>query len=387
VHGIRIVGDATGTIIRRSNIDGNGGAGIASGILLDPCAGASPRIENNFLITGHATTAMSVAQGIRSIGDCHPVIDSNVRINGGDEGNAADSTAIACLRDATTGAPSRCTVTSNTDIIGAGAGFPPRSIGVFCDVGACNRIEHNNHITGRGGIVSIGVLLDVTGTLVNDNIIDAGCGTTESIGLWSRDSYARAQNNIISGSVCAAGAVGTMSSYAVRVGLTDTLNELDLHSNDLFGTGQAGACTSRALSFEALLARPVPTQPRGIVRNNIMYAGQCSTNFDITETSAAADPRIVENNVLWFTTASVTALYRDENATNITTIAGVNALSDITAANNLSVDPLVNATFHIPMASPARNAGTATGAPNTDFENDMRPLEGAFDVGADEYRP
>ncbi len=384
---IHVAGNATGTIIRRNNIGGFGGQVLAAGIGLDACAGASPRIENNTAILASSSVATGFAQGIRAVGDCHPVIDGNLRIVGGAEGSAADCTGIACLRDMASGASSRCVVTNNVEIQGSGSGFPPRSVGVHCDVGACGRIEENTHITGRGGVIAIGLLLDVTGPLVNANRIDAGCATTEGTGVFSRDSFARVQNNVITGTICSAGAAGSGASFGVRIGLTDTINELDLHSNDIYGGGQPVACTSEGIAFDTLLTMPAPTGPRGIVRNNIVYAGTCNTNFDVSENNAAADPRIFENNDLWFTTASVTALYRNENVNNLNTIAAVNALADITSSMNLSADPQVNATFHIPATSPARNTGTMAGAPATDFENDARPREGAFDIGADEFRP
>ena len=43
-------------------------------------------------------------------------------------------------------------VQNNALIQGAGAGFPPRSTGVKCDVGACALVE-KNLITARSGIL------------------------------------------------------------------------------------------------------------------------------------------------------------------------------------------------------------------------------------------
>jgi hypothetical protein len=125
-----------------------------------------------------------------------------------------------------------------------------------------------------------------------------------------------------------------------------------------------------------------------VVRNNILHAGLCATTFGLVEIAAAADPRILENNDFWYATAP-SALYRDEGATDLTTIGAVNGLTDITAAANLSSDPLfvgaVN--YHIGAGSPCRNTGTASGAPTYDWENDPRPQESLFDIGADEFRP
>jgi hypothetical protein len=102
----------------------------------------------------------------------------------------------------------------------------------------------------------------------------------------------------------------------------------------------------------------------------------------------ASDPRILENNDFWYTVQPA-ALYRDEGTMNLTSVGAVNALTDVTAAQNLSANPLLaGATnFHLTANSPCRNAGTRAGAPGTDFELDTRPQENVFDIGADEFKP
>jgi hypothetical protein len=60
-----------------------------------------------------------------------------------------------------------------------------------------------------------------------------------------------------------------------------------------------------------------------------------------------------------------------------------------TCTSVLNVDPLfVNApggNLHLQMCSPAENAGTATGAPATDYDGDVRPHGSGFDIGFDEF--
>ena len=124
-----------------------------------------------------------------------------------------------------------------------------------------------------------------------------------------------------------------------------------------------------------------------VVRNNIIFAGGCATRYSITEQNALADPRVVENNDLFATNGNPTGLYRDEAANNLTTIMQVNTLGDITVSNNISANPMLTNANKIPANSPCTNAGTATGAPITDFENDMRPQQAKFDIGMDEYKP
>src|SRR5260370_30503135 len=124
--------------------------------------------------------------------------------------------------------------------------MPPVSTGVRCEDGACARIELNKLISGRGGRVTSGVWLGATGTFVNANTIAAGCATQIGTGLQSVNSFARVQNNAISGSGGCPGGGGNATSYGVRAVLAAGANELDLHSNDLFALGAQAQCTSRA---------------------------------------------------------------------------------------------------------------------------------------------
>ena len=203
------------------------------------------------------------------------------------------------------------------------------------------------------------------------------------VGLLANDAYARIQNNRIEG-VTTSGACSATVSDAVRLQLGTGLNEVDLHSNDLVGQLGGGACTSRGLAF-ALLGDP-PAGPRGMIRNNIVSAGACDVNIAVDETNAGSDPRLLQNNDLWSPVAP-TALYRDEAASNLATIAAVNALADTTASGNISANPLYDGSNKLQAASPCREAGLLTGAPPFDFEGDARPQGPLCDIGRDEFVP
>src|SRR5258706_202088 len=151
--------------------------------------------------------------------------------------SSAPATATATAPRATAG---RCTVLGNALRQGAGGGCPPTATGVHCDDGACARIENNALITARGARTGYGVFLLNTNAFVNGNRIDAGCDSVLGVGLEAENSFARVQNNAILGTVCPNGSAAT--SYGVRVVVAAGSNELDLHSNDLFGAG-GGACT------------------------------------------------------------------------------------------------------------------------------------------------
>ncbi len=121
------------------------------------------------------------------------------------------------------------------------------------------------------------------------------------------------------------------------------------------------------------------------MRNNIFVnvgTIDFANGFAVYEANAGSDLQIFENNDLWAPNGGT--LYFDDGATSLS-LAAINALMG--SGSNINADPQLDATFHIPMTSPCRNAGTATGAPAFDFDGDMRPQEMSYDIGADEYVP
>ncbi len=384
--GVRIVGDATGVVLRGNNVFVFDGVTDSHGVWMEDCGGAAPWLVNNELISGNGSRATSRADGVRAIGDCHPVIDSNVRLQGGGEGNAAFPNGVHCGANAT-GTASRCVVLNNQLISGSQFGFPPQVTGVRCDGGSCLRIAGNT-ITARGATTGYGVWLESTGVMLDDNEIRGGCSAT-AYGVYSSNSYARVQNNRIFGftaSDCpAAGGVTSMQSTGLALEIASGRNEVDVNGNDIDGGGNPVACTSRGVSVRA--GTPAPTGGVGILRNNIVRAGRCTmTRYGVEETAAGTDPRIFENNNL-DPFGTPTALYFDEAATPVASAAGVNALTGMVVAGTLSADSLYVSyptDLHIAAGSPCIGAGTSRGAAAFDMDGDARDPS-APDIGADEH--
>ena len=381
---VRIAGDATNVMLRGNSMFVFDGIVDSHGVWMEDCNGAAPWIVNNELISGNGASGTSRADGIRAIGDCHPVVDSNVRIQGGGEGNAAYPNGVHCGANAQN-VPSLCVVLNNQLITGAQAGYPPVVTGVRCDGASCLRIAGNT-VTARGAVTGYGVWLESTGVMVDDNLIRGGCSAT-AFGVYSKDSYARLQNNRIFGydsADCGAGVVQSVQSTGLAVEIASGLHEVDVNGNDIDGGGSSTACNSRGISI--LAGTPAPVSGMGIFRNNIIRAGRCTASHDgLEETAASTDPRIFENNDL-DPYGTPTALYRDEGATALTTAGAVNALLDMTVAGVISADALYSSyptDLHLQATSPCLGVGTPAGAPAFDMDGDPRDTA-APDIGADE---
>jgi hypothetical protein len=382
---VRVTGNANGLLIRGNLVSARGGAQDSHGIWLEDCGGAEPWIVDNQRIEVAGDTLMTRADAIRAVGDCHPVVDSNVLITGAGEGQGSEPTGVRC--SASAGVSSRCIVVDNLDIRGSEEGFPNIAAGVRCESGSCVRVA-GNVITGRGGGQAYGVILQTTGAFVDRNVIRGGC-SANAVGVHAEDSWARIQNNRVFGyyqSDCL-GTIPTPSqSTGLRVLTSAGLRELDVHSNYFDGSGppNAGtACTSRAVSL-GIHGTP-PTAANGIFRNDILRAGTCATRYGFEELAAAADPSVLEN-LDFDPTGTPTALFFDEATTALTTPAAIDLLTDTTVKRTLSVDPLFVAyptDLHLQGTSMCIDAGSATGAPTWDM--DATPRSGTPDIGPDEH--
>ena len=122
--------------------------------------------------------------------------------------------------------------------------------------------------------------------------------------------------------------------------------------------------------------------PSGVFRNNIVrHTAAGGITMPVRELDTMADLRIFENNDLYDPTSG--GVYVDEGTTTL----NITQVNTTIGTGNIDLTCQLNATWHIPVTSPCRNAGTATGAPDHDFDADGRPRETFYDIGADEYVP
>lgn len=375
--GVRIEGDATGTVLRGNFIAGWGGEMESYGIDMVDCAGASPWIVDNAEINGEgARTAATAA--IRSMGACHPVIERNLRILSGLEGQD-QTVAILCGPSPTGAGSSRCVIESNPSIRSTVFGFPMSSTGVRCEGDACARIVRND-ISALQGQTILGLFLGTTNAFVSRNRISGGCATVSATGIATLDSRARVENNIILGGLpCTGGTAATAMRYVgLTAGGTSARSVLDLHSNtiDPGGVTTLGSCTSRGLELAGTAGSGLVS-----VRGNIALAGICALGYPVFEVSATADPLTLESNDL--VAGRLAAVYRDEGTTDVATAALVNGFLDTTSSGNLdSAAGFVAYPTNLDLAAGSMciDADVTAGAPAIDYDGHARI--GVPDIGA-----
>ncbi|HET6148990.1 MAG TPA: hypothetical protein VFH68_15740 [Polyangia bacterium] len=377
--GVRILGNAAGTVVRGNTISAVAGETASRGVWAEDCVQASPWIVGNQLIEAEGGTR---AMGVVAVGDCDPVIDSNRLISANGDGSTMQAHGVACQINGF-GEPSLCAVLGNALIQGSANFNPAVSAGVSCGEGSCARVA-GNVVVGNQGQSVIGVWLRNDGVTVERNQITGGCGQDDASGILADDSFSRVQNNLVTGGACPSGV--SPSSVGVRVYNNLDQNEIDIHSNTIDGGGNSGRgdCVSAGIEWD-IGPETAPTAPKGIVRNNILRPGLCSDRTDFSERLSSTDPRVFENNDLDPTTGN-TVLYLNEALIPLREISAVNALADTTVRNNISADPRFvgfPTNQHLMTGSPCVGAGTSAGAPAADLDgkprSPLRPTIGAYE--------
>ncbi len=377
---VRIDGPATGVIVRGNFIPGWGPQNASFGIDIGGCSGASPLIADNAEINAEApSTAPAVA--IRSMGDCHPIIENNLRIISGLEGGLT-AIAIQCGADGS-GISSRCVIEGNPLVHASIAGFPTTATGVSCESDACARIVQNE-ISGTQGATLVGLRLGTSSTLVARNRISGGCGTVSATGIVAVNSRARIENNVVlGGAPCASGGNPSGPRYvALAASATDATYAVDVHGNDFDPIAQFAAGTTCISRGVELTGRPGVDV--AVLRGNILLAGACSLSYPLFEVDADSDPIALEHNDLF--PASGRPVYRDEGSADVMSAALVDALGDTVLGGNLDGAPgfaSYPADLHLAGGAMCIDADLTSGAPTDDYEG--RPRTGTPDIGAYEH--
>jgi len=157
----------------------------------------------------------------------------------------------------------------------------------------------------------------------------------------------------------------------------------------VLATGACASCTSGAARV-------------GEIHNNILLGGNALARYGVYEEPVASGAGYREvhpvsflHNLFHFPlsthSTAVGVLYRITRSTmgslDVLDLAIVNDPRMVfPSAGNLLDDPRLDPTRHLLPDSPCRNTGTPRGRlPSDDFEGDVRPREGSYDIGPDEY--
>jgi hypothetical protein len=251
-----------------------------------------------------------------------------------------------------------------------------------CESGACTKIAGNS-ISGGSGRQTMAINLLGGASLLDANLIVAGCGTDISTSVVLDNAPARVQNNRIVGGPCEV--TTTPDFYGVHIYLGAASAEPDLHSNTIDPMGTSDACKSFGVAVERSAGDGASA---GILRNNIIFAGNCRNRIAVEDVSNGA-VRIIENNDLYpgpnATSTDLAILYRRDTR-DAMTLLQVNLMAG--ATRNISADPQFVAfasDLHLSSGSPCIDRGTAEDAPATDGDGNARPVGSGFDIGAYEW--
>lgn len=363
---ISITGDAHGVSITNASVSVGGNSAVA--ITMSDCAGASPSIADNPRIYSNAASDITSVDVIRSLGDCHPLIERNDAIVNAVSFPHGVRRAIHC--GVLGGVQSRCTIADNPDIhIEAPQALAPNPFntapivftGIDCETG-CAEIRHND-ISALTTMLPYSDNLDILGTgvkagntpIVAGNRIWGGIGM-RGVGLES--ASARIENNVIQGPTRG---VSYRPALRTAVGLVVS-GDSDVHSNTILSGGSHFAPTDSPNGPGTYPCRSDPAIVKSghtLFRNNVFEQQYCVSGVDLGQVGTA-------NYVHNF---------------------GVSAYFNGFPGNSGNFDtylpPGIDGSGHLQAGSPCIDAGTADGRPAEDIDGDAR--DSSPDIGADEW--
>jgi hypothetical protein len=372
-YGVVVKGGGQATIVG-SAIHGGLGKEVAVGILVD---GGSVHLRDN-------CDPVKLAGGACQSSCAKDAAVLGIRGRASEGAAAGESSAVYVTAQSTAASTIAASLLCGGPGLGAGESRGAIVAALRCAGSGCEQVT-GNAIAGGSGKLAVAVALVNGGGRLEGNAIASGCGGEGSTGVLLHTSAARLFNNRVVGSACATGVAAGLF-YGVHVVQASGAGEPWLHSSDILPGGTGGECESRGVYVERLTGQATPS---GILRNNIVAAGDCKKRFAVFEESNVA-LRVLENNDLYSgpTTpgGATTALYR-RAGNDAFAIDKVNTFPG--ASGNVSADPKFAAypdDLHLTGESKACiDKGTAEGAPAADADGVARPQGAGFDIGAYEY--
>ena len=329
-------------------------SGVGGGIYVQ--SSSAPRLSNLIIQDSSASRGGGVY-----IDRGNPVL-ANVRINGAQAGDHGGGIYI------NSGSPLIYDVTISDTVAGnSGGGLYLQSGsptitsstiynaeaatggGLFNNSGSLTaqklEIESNSATTQGGGLYNATGTIVLSQTRVSHNTAATGGGSHNaggSLTLW---------NNFIYSNTSTTGAGGGVNNYGTLALVNNTL-----HGNQSAGFG-GGIYDDNTAGL--------------VVSNTIIVANSAITGGGLYRSDGGSTPASLDYNDVWGNTAPSSA---DSNVA--------------TGPNSISADPLftdaATGDFHLAIDSPAVDTADPDTFLTADIEDDIRPINQGFDMGADE---
>ena len=395
-------GIGAGTLFGGFKIVGKDGAPpTAPGSVGVTVANAAPTIRGNRIVGGNVTGG-NVANADRSIGIALRATGSNIAVieNNDITGGAAISLSSAITFEQISGVNAVAQVTSNI----LRSGTARRSDGIAAFGAGPGTVISNNDITAGNSSMGASNGIETTSTMTIDgnriNTDPATVGTCTQTSAWcagiaSISATLTITNNVVFGAKGFRSAGVLLSESEVPAGA------VILNGNYVNGGGAGGSPSGGARNESAAVVLTIgPCSNCGLkgingrIRNNILDGGINLNRYAVREDPSQGKTTTVEvlqANELWFAAAlpsRIDTLYRQVTSVgtpiDIKSVVLLNTGTTPVASQNRSEDPMIDATWHLGANSACINAGVPTESAGKDFEGDLRPSAGGYDIGADE---
>ncbi len=276
---------------------------------------------------------------------------------------------------------------------------------VFIKENSNPTISFNNIDGGSGYWNTQAIVISESTGDIYQNYIHGGSCDGDSIGIFNYTASPNVYNNVIIGGNCIN---STKGMYNYNGSSPLIYNNIIRAGNGYWSIGLQNYSTgSNPKIYNNVITGGTGNRARAVemkfgsapeIINNIIFTEGGTDRYGIYEYTLDGDPAVVENNDIF---NCPTALYYDEgddseydegnNGININDIATINALTDITAGANVSVDPqfenMSGNDYHLTTGSPTSvtEGGQDLSSEGISEDMDENPRSVPWSMGAYEY--
>ncbi len=238
--------------------------------------------------------------------------------------------------------------------------------GIMVNRGAAQIIENliMNNIANWGG--GLELINDANATIVQNEIrgnVATGGGGGIDVQCCGQGNPLIARNLIVENNGGSRGGAVNIMDTSVQLVNNILARNQATRGAGLYVEGQVSHPASATLTNNTLVGHPSggvalwnDTYAAATLVNNILTAHHAG----ITNNAPASSTISADHNLFW------------------------NINDSIIGSNAVIANPLLDATYHLTSASPARDAGAVVSL-TVDFDGTPRPMGGAYDIGADEF--